>query len=150
MNSDSEIESTEYFKLRSLLVADLKKNPETNPYPYNFDVSISLPAFIDKFGHISNGEWLRDSCVRVTGRVQSLRGHGTKLIFYDLHGEGVKIQVRAQAAEYPDEETFVRETTHIRRGDIIGIDGIPGRTKRGELSIIPRSVSCKSCAFNRN
>lgn len=77
----------------------------------------------------------------MAGRVLSIRSAGKKLVFYDLCSEGVKIQVRAVASEYEKEEAFAAENTHIRRGDIIGIEGFPGRTKRGELSIIPSSVS---------
>lgn len=127
--------------MRSATVAELKKNPKTYPYPHNFNVTISLPSFIEKFSHIVPGEWLNDVSVSVAGRVHSIRSAGSKLIFYDLCGEGVKIQVRATAAQYANEETFVTENTHIRRGDIIGIEGVPGRTKRGELSIIPSCVS---------
>lgn len=127
--------------MRSATVAELKKNPKTHPYPHNFNVNISLPSFIAKFSHIGSGEWLNDVSVSVAGRVHFIRSSGSKLIFYDLCGEGVKIQVRANAEQYVNEETFVNENTHIRRGDIIGIEGMPGRTKRGELSIVPSCVS---------
>lgn len=47
----------------------------------------------------------------------------------------------ANAKMYESEEKFHAETGKIRRGDIIGINGSPGKTKKGELSIIPTSVS---------
>lgn len=139
--AEKEPKTPDYFKLRSASVADLKKDPRTHPYPHKFDVSISLPSFVEKFSHIGNGEWLKDVSVDVAGRVLSIRSAGSKLIFYDLSSEGVKIQVRATAGEYDSEEAFAAENAHIRRGDIIGIKGVPGRTKRGELSIIPSNVS---------
>lgn len=122
-------------------MAELKKDPKTHPYPYNFDVSVSLTSFIEKYSHIGEGEWLRDVRVSLAGRVLSIRGAGTKVVFYDLRSEGLQIQVRAVASEYESAEAFTAENAHIRRGDIIGIEGFPGRTKRGELSIVPSSVS---------
>lgn len=137
---DDKFSLPDYFKLRSTVVAELKKNPKTHPYPHKYNVSISLPSFIDKFNSIGNGEWLKSDTVCVAGRVHSIRSAGSKLIFYDLCGEGVKIQVKASANEYDHFEAFAVENANIRRGDIIGIEGIPGKTKRGELSIIPSCV----------
>lgn len=77
----------------------------------------------------------------VAGRVHAIRESGAKLIFYDLRGEGVKLQVMANARSYESEAKFQEETGKIRRGDIIGINGVPGKTKKGELSILPSNVS---------
>ena len=50
-------------------------------------------------------------------------------------------QVMATAAAYKKSEAeFVTDTTKLRRGDIVGVVGNPGRTKKGELSIIPTEV----------
>lgn len=38
---------------------------------------------------------------------------------------------------YKSEEEFVAINNKLRRGDIIGVCGNPGKTKKGELSIIP-------------
>ena len=47
----------------------------------------------------------------------------------------------ATAAAYKKSEAeFVTDTTKLRRGDIVGVVGNPGRTKKGELSIIPTEV----------
>lgn len=58
------------------------------------------------------------------GRVHAKRLSGAKLIFYDLRGEGVKIQVMADARS--SEQDFVAVHNKIRRGDIIGVKGKPG------------------------
>lgn len=76
----------------------------------------------------------------IAGRVHAIRESGAKLIFYDLRGEGVKLQVMANAKMYESDEKFQEDTGKIRRGDIIGINGVPGKTKKGELSIIPSNV----------
>lgn len=137
---EAEISPNEFFKLRSAAVVELKKLPETHPYPHKFNVTISLENFIDQYsGTINDGETLSEE-VSVAGRVHSIRLSGAKLIFYDLRGEGVKIQVMANARAYENEEAFGVDTNKVKRGDIIGIVGAPGKTKKGELSIIPKKV----------
>ena len=46
----------------------------------------------------------------------------------------------ATANAYKSEEQFAADTARLRRGDIVGVVGNPGRTKKGELSIIPSEV----------
>ncbi|KAL6958008.1 DNA helicase [Sarracenia purpurea var. burkii] len=38
-----------------------------------------------------------------------------------------------------DEAEFSKFHSGVKRGDIVGVTGYPGKTKRGELSIFPRS-----------
>ena len=66
------------------------------------------------------------------------------MIFYDLRGEGEKIQVIASAKRYDNEADFFNETELIKRGDIVGIEGHPGKTKTGELSIVPKKLQLLS------
>ena len=56
----------------------------------------------------------------------------------------MKIQVMANARMYPSEEEFSHDNDKIRRGDIIGCVGYPGKTKKGELSIIPKKIELLS------
>ena len=46
----------------------------------------------------------------------------------------------ATANAYKSEEKFGLDTAKLRRGDIVGVVGNPGRTKKGELSIIPSDI----------
>lgn len=137
--NDEEIDPNEYFKLRSLQISKLKAVGES-PYPHKFDVSTSLSDFIKNYNNIEAGEILKNSIVSVAGRIHSIREAGSKLIFYDLRGEGVKLQIMANARNYSSEEAFVKDSEKIKRGDIIGCVGNPGKTKKGELSIIPNQM----------
>ena len=106
------------------------------------------------------------------GRVHAKRESGAKLLFYDLRGEGLKLQVMANSRcrfdlgwnatktsygtvllvlihhilprTYKSEEAFVAINNKLRRGDIIGVRGNPGKTKKGELSIIPVEMTLLS------
>ena len=42
---------------------------------------------------------------------------------------------------YSPEEEFAEVTSLLRRGDILGVQGFPGKSKKGELSIIPTSLT---------
>ncbi|KAM3964873.1 lysyl-tRNA synthetase [Aphomia sociella] len=142
---EEEISPNEYYKLRTAAVAALKNGPkEDHPYPHKFTVSISLEEFIEKYNSLNSAEVLNNVTVSVAGRVHSIRESGAKLIFYDLRAEGVKIQVMANANMYESEEKFTNDTDKLRRGDIIGCVGHPGKTKKGELSIIPKSIKLLS------
>ncbi|XP_055308674.1 lysine--tRNA ligase-like [Sitodiplosis mosellana] len=138
--NEAEISPNEFFKLRSTAVEELKKNPDTHPYPHKFNVTLSLENFIEQYNNVISDGVTLDVTVSVAGRIHSIRNSGAKLIFYDLRGEGVKIQVMANARGYVNEDEYAADTNKIKRGDIIGIEGSPGKTKKGELSIIPKKV----------
>lgn len=142
--NEEEISPNEYFKLRSAAVADLKKVPETHPYPHKFQVSSSLEAFIEKYQGLKDGDMLEGDSLSVAGRIHAIRESGGKLIFYDLRGEGVKLQIMANAKLYESEAAFAEDTARLRRGDIVGIQGYPGKTKKGELSVIPKKLKLLS------
>ncbi|KAE8729768.1 Lysine--tRNA ligase [Hibiscus syriacus] len=71
----------------------------------------------------------------------SKRASSSKLFFYDLHGGSAKVQVMADASSKSglDEAEFARFRSTVKRGDIVGVTGFPGKTKRGGLSIFPKS-----------
>nr|CAD7573584.1 unnamed protein product [Timema californicum] len=138
-----EISSNEFFRLRTQAVSQLKETDQ-HPYPHKFHVSISLEEFIEKYSHLKDGEISEATEECVAGRVHAIRESSAKLIFYDLRGEGVKIQVMANAKLYSSETAFEVDTDKLRRGDIIGCVGNPGKTKKGELSIVPKKMKLLS------
>lgn len=118
--NEDEISPNEYFKLRSLAVAELKKSKETFPYPHKFSVSTSLEEFLEKYNGLQDGEMLEDTVLTLAGRVHAIRESGAKLIFYDLRGEGVKLQVMANAKIYESEEvsTLRKFSVYLRLTNI--------------------------------
>merc|ERR1711881_607582 len=138
---DEEIlDPNQYYEIRQQSVANWKKIGE-NPYPHKFHVTTSLCDFIEKYNNIDAGTW-RDEEVSVAGRIHAKRLSGPKLIFYDLRGEGVKIQIMAD--QRASDQDFGYIHGKIRRGDIIGVCGKPGKSKKGELSIQPRHIELLS------
>ena len=141
---EEEITPNQYLELRSAAVEKLKKTEGQHPYPHKFNVDISLTEFIEKYQGLSDGTTVEDVTLSVAGRVHAIRESGPKLIFYDLRGEGVKLQVMANAKGYGNESEFFEDTGKIRRGDVVGVRGHPGKTKKGELSIVPVKMTLLS------
>lgn len=138
---EAEDDPDEYHSLRVAFVEKLKIQDSQNVYPHKFDVEISLGDYIEKYNHLEAGQVLTDITHRVAGRIYSKRQAGQKLIFYDLRGEMNKIQIMANANHFSgDVETFIKLNEGLKRGDIVGVVGHPGKTKKGELSIVPTEL----------
>ncbi|KAK6188771.1 hypothetical protein SNE40_004882 [Patella caerulea] len=133
-----ELDETAYFDYRSKVVDQLKETG-AHPYPHKFHVDTSLTTFIEKYNHVQPGDIL-DEVVSVSGRIHAKREAGAKLLFYDLRAELVKIQIMANSKHYQPEEEFEAINDKLKRGDVVGVQGKPGKTKKGELSIIPTKM----------
>ena len=72
----------------------------------------------------------------------SIRAAGPKLVFIDLNGDDAKVQIMATAQNY--EGDFDQIHHSIRRGDIIGVTGVAGRSNTGELSIRSNKIELLS------
>ena len=83
-------------------------------------------------------------CACLAGRIYSKRPQG-KLRFYDLKADGEKVQVMADVTMAGgDAEAFEALHATVKIGDIVGIEGHPGKSKKGELSIFPRTFQVLS------
>ncbi len=120
-----------------------KKDKGENPYPHKFLQSIQLPQYVAKYKDIEPGTRLEET-VSVTGRVMRKAASGAKLIFFDLVGEGSKVQIMCDARTFEGAglslADFQALMNSVKRGDIIGVEGFPGKSKRGELSVFPTGV----------
>lgn len=119
----------EYYKLRLQTLQQLKDSGE-NPYPHKFHVSISLANFIEQYGHLKDGDVLEEVTVSLAGRIHAIRESGAKLRFYDCRGEGVKLQIMANAKYFRNEQQFEDAVDKVRRGDVVGFVGHPAKTKK--------------------
>ncbi|KAK2003451.1 lysyl-tRNA synthetase [Colletotrichum falcatum] len=142
---EKNLDPSQYFENRSRAINKLRETKSPNPYPHKFHTDYDLRNFVKDFGHLKSGEHDKEKVVRVGARIYNKRASGNKLFFYDIRAEGVKVQVMAQAQEVREgSPSFEDQHIHLRRGDIVGIIGYPGRTapkskiekgEEGELSI---------------
>ncbi|CAI9102926.1 OLC1v1001320C1 [Oldenlandia corymbosa var. corymbosa] len=135
---DEELDPTQYYENRLKALAS-QKEAGKNPYPHKFQTTMTIPEYVNKYASLESGDHLEDVDVYLTGRIMTKRTSGKKLVFYDLHGGGAKVQVMTDASKSDLElEEFTAFHSSVKRGDIIGIVGFPGKSKRGELSIFPK------------
>lgn len=126
--AEKELTPNQYFEIRSRTINKLRETKDPNPYPHKFQVTYDIAKFADEFGYLKSGETARDKVIQVGARVFTKRSSGSKLFFYDVRNEGVKVQVMCQAQEAKEGGvSFEAQHEHLRRGDIIGIVGFPGR-----------------------
>ncbi|KAF5210423.1 putative lysine-tRNA synthetase [Clavispora lusitaniae] len=146
----ADLNPNQYFDIRSRQIEEFRKqnneDPEAfNPYPHKFHRTLTVPQFVEKYSSLKRGETLKDVEVKVTGRIMTKRESGSKLRFYVLKGDGVQVQIMAQAQDAESLEIYEKEHENLRRGDIIGVVGYPGRTSpakggEGEVSVFATSV----------
>ncbi|KAJ7650453.1 hypothetical protein FB45DRAFT_730796 [Roridomyces roridus] len=145
--SDDDLNPNQYYELRSRQIRQLKETQNPNPYPHKFHVTRSITSYIDTYGpegKIAPGAKLENITESLAGRVHNVRSSSSKLIFYDLHGEGKKVQIMASQQDSADPSTFAATHEIFKRGDIVGVTGVPSRTKLGELTIAASSVTLLS------
>ncbi|KAF9237438.1 hypothetical protein BU15DRAFT_48649 [Melanogaster broomeanus] len=141
--SEDDLNPNQYFELRSRAILKLKETNAPNPYPHKFEVTKSIVDFIREYGKeglIAPGQKLEGVTVSLAGRIHNIRVSGSKLKFYDLHGEGTHLQILANVRDAADETTFTATQQIFRRGDIVGVVGTPSRSQKGELSISPSDM----------
>ncbi|OJD36613.1 lysyl-trna synthetase [Diplodia corticola] len=143
--NEEELTPNQYFEIRSRAINKLRETHEPNPYPHKFNVTDDLREFLKKHESLKTGEQLKDVEVRIGARIYTKRAAGANLIFYDVRAEGQRVQIMCQAQESTSAVPFQQQHEHLRRGDIIGIVGFPGRTNpknrdQGELSIFAKEI----------
>lgn len=93
--SCSHLTLQQYLQLRTQAI-QAQKLSGPNPYPHKFVVTSSLADFIERFQSLVPGEHGTEEA-SLAGRIHAKRESSSKLIFYDLRGEGVKLQIMADA-----------------------------------------------------
>jgi lysyl-tRNA synthetase class 2 len=101
------------------------------PFPHEFDGRVEIATVHTAHDGLAEGEETEDS-YRVAGRISARRGHG-KAAFIDLVDASGKLQLhsRADVVGEGDHERLVG----LDLGDVVGVDGVAFKTKRGELSL---------------
>ena len=128
------------FENRKRQIAELQESG-VDCYPHKFQTTCLLPEFIGRHSEIANGVRLEEeaSLEAVSGRIMNIREASKNLVFFVLQGEGQNLQIMADQSLYRA-GSFEEHVRRIRRGDIVGVRGFPGRSKRGELSIFPVEI----------
>ena len=109
-----------------------------DPYPHRFETTHSSADIVEDFDRLAD-----KTAVKVAGRLRLIRRMG-KASFADLHDAAGKIQLYFRRDDIGIEP--YKAFKLIDLGDIIGVEGIPFRTKTGEITIRVSAfkILCKS------
>ena len=108
----------------------------TNPYPEHSEVRDYAADIDAKYVDLPN-EAETEDVVKIGGRIVAKRGQG-KIMFVVVRDVTGDIQLFCRINEVPEASWELLKKLDL--GDIINVEGIVVRTKRGQLSISPRSI----------
>ncbi|TDZ58376.1 Lysine--tRNA ligase cla4 [Colletotrichum sidae] len=147
---EKNLDPSQYFENRSRAIKKLRDSKTTNPFPHKFHRDYDVRNLVKDFGHLKSGEFDKSKVLRVGARIYTKRASGNNLIFYDVIVDSTKVQAMAQAQEVAEgAPSFEAQHVNLRRGDVVGIIGYPGRTapkskidkgEEGELSIFVTEI----------
>lgn len=137
---DELLDPSQYKANREAQIEAMKSAGETI-YPHKFHVDYRLPDYSAEYNpKCTDGERIETEQVSVAGRIVSTRGQG-KLYFYDVRGDGAKVQIMSDLKTYAGgEEAFYKIHRTLKNGDVVGVKGFPGKSKKGELSVFPTEI----------
>lgn len=130
----------EFVNERLRKISELRKQG-INPYPYKYEVKNLAKELQDKYLKLKPEEKTRDA-VKIAGRLMAVRDLG-KIAFGVIQDGSGKIQITIQDGETPDKIADLFKK-YIDSGDFVGVEGLIFRTKRGELSILVKSLELLS------
>mmetsp|Transcript_13006 Transcript_13006/g.29526 ORF Transcript_13006/g.29526 Transcript_13006/m.29526 type:complete len:573 (+) Transcript_13006:66-1784(+) len=134
---EEELDPSKYRENRIRVLEGMK-----DPYPHKWPVNRSIPSLVAEYEGLEPGEQVDGVEVVIGGRVLAKKEQG-KLIFYDLHADGAKIQIMCPE-NYHKVGDFKESHKMIKHGDIMGARGVIGKSKTGCLSVFPSEVKCLS------
>jgi len=143
-NLEESLSPNMYYDMRKATVSRLKASG-VEPYPHKFNITMSLQQFARSYQSLSNGARL-NSTELVAARVTGIRKSSKNLYFIDIEASPGHLQVISDRRIYnsSSEQEFDDDHHAVHRGDIIGVEGYPGKSKRGELSVFPRKIQILS------
>ena len=106
-----------------------------DPYPYRFDKDNQAADLQARYADLAVDTTTAD-VVRIAGRIRAMRNNG---LFIDLHDVTGKIQVFSHSDYLAEGEQ--PKLRWLDLGDLLGVEGVVRRTKRGELTINARSLT---------
>lgn len=142
-----------YVQNRQQELQQFEKTKGISIYPSNFKkASLSFEEFKQKFLHLQPKEKSIGEVQVLHGRIKSKRISSRKLTFFTLEdSNGSCIQIMASESNFVSLATGGSDTPSdfsvvelIRPGDIINVEGFPGVTGTGELSLFSQKIQLLS------
>ncbi len=103
-----------------------------DPFPHEFKRSAVISLIHQEFENLKDGEESKQNKFMLAGRLMTRRDMG-KAAFFNFQDQSENVQAYLRLQDLPESARVV--FAHLDIGDIIGVEGYPFRTKKGELSI---------------
>ena len=108
------------------------------PFPHDFDGVEPIADVLSAHATLADGEET-EARHRVAGRLVARRGQG-RMAFLDLVDRSGRLQLQAKL-DVLGEEPMRRLEHDLDLGDLVGVDGVAFRSRRGELSLRAETVT---------
>ena len=131
-------DTNSYYNSRLNYLEELEKDKK-NPYPYSFNITKSFEEYVESYSSLEPGEHLEQVIESVAGRSMEIRTAG-KLTFITAQSGIHNLQVMIKQDVIDNPENYKDMISKIGRGDIIGVRGFVGKSKKGELSIFAKDI----------
>ncbi len=106
-----------------------------DPFPHAFAGVVPIADVRARHAELPDGTDT-DDAVRVAGRLVARRGQG-RMAFYDLEDRTGRLQLQTRAQDGAVHERLLE----LDLGDLVGVDGLVFRSRRGELSLRARAAT---------
>jgi len=113
--------------------ADRLRGRGVEPYPWEFPGRVLTHAVTEVCKGLAPGASADDRPLRIAGRLMAVRTHG-KTSFLDVEDRSGALQLFVRTDEL-GEARYQEWLGDIDPGDLIGADGVPSVTRRGEPSL---------------
>jgi len=110
-----------------------------DPYPYTFPGRVTTEVARAACGSLAPGTENGAETLRVAGRLKAIRQHG-KTTFIDLDDLAGSLQLMIRVDEL-GEAAYRSWLSDLDPGDLLGADGNPAVSRRGEPSLLVRSLT---------
>jgi lysyl-tRNA synthetase class 2 len=131
---------TNTYRAEKIASVHSDKKAGINPYPHNFEITMTFQDYITHYNYIESGKRCTDIHESLAGRVLEIRDASSKLIFMTVYSTNQKLQFIFSKELYCTPDNF-QNVKKIHRGDIIGVNGFVGKSKHGELSLFVNSFT---------
>lgn len=132
--SSGEGISEEEFFVQRVTAVNTEMEKGENLYPNKFEVTHTFGDILEHCNK-QEGQHTSEDEVRSAGRIQKVRIHA-RFSFVEMVSSGTSLQIVLDAKVQPCAEMI----KFIKRGDILGFMGNPGKTKTGEPSVFVKEM----------
>lgn len=136
MENGSQVSDEAYYTQRLEYAMEEKRSGKVL-YPYVFHVKNSIDEIIARCTEAEPGQCFGDEMVQAAGRIMAIR-HLSRFSFYKVSSGERFIQLVIDVLSKDPKKLEYIQT--LKRGDIIGYSGSPGRTKTGEQTVYVNEI----------